>query len=810
MLRILLFAAACLLAGAATAQCALSGRISDNTGKPLPGAQIFLVQTQQGGVADGDGRYTVANVAPGTYTAEVSFLGYQSQRQALTVPEGSTQLTINISLGERAFTLSELVVSATRAQANTPMTYTNVQKEDLEKLNLGLDVPYLLRWTPSAVVTSDAGTGIGYTGIRIRGSDPERINVTINGIPLNDAESQRVYWVNLPDFASSVSDIQIQRGVGTSTNGAGAFGASINLNTLQSEPEPYARMTATTGSFNTYRGNVAFGTGLINDKFSIEGRMSRLSSDGYIDRASADLRSYYLAGMWRDNKNVLRVNLFSGQEVTYQAWYGVPADLVKDPKTRTFNPAGTEKEGAPHDNEVDNYGQTHLQVLYDRQLAPQWLLHVAGHYTKGQGYFEQYKAAQRFGGYGLTPIMLGDTLIDRTDLIRRRWLDNDFYGGIYSLRYQGTDGRLEATLGGGYHIYQGAHFGEVTWARFAADSEIGQRYYDNDAQKRDFNTFLKVNYKLTPALNSYVDLQVRRVGYDFLGFNQNLEQVDQQASMTFFNPKAGLFYQLSKRAEAYASFGVARREPNRNDYTDNLASARPMPEHLYNTELGFQQRWGKAALGINLYHMYYRDQLTLNGQLNDVGEYVRVNVPDSYRAGVELTLGAELLPALRLNGTATLSRNRVLAFTEYVDVYDADFEWQGQAAIVRGNTDLPFSPAAIGAAELAWDVLHGSANQSLELSLSGKYVGVQYLDLSSDDANVLDPYFFSDLRVRYLWRPSFAKEIGLTLLVQNLFGSLYETNGWSYRYQFDGATYLDRGLYPQAGRNFLLGLSIGF
>lgn len=813
MKKLILLAAFIGLVAGASSQCLITGQVTDENGEPLAGANVIITETRQGTSADANGLYRIENVKPGEFTLQATFIGYEQVRLKTMVKKGVERQIIHLQMKERILQMEELTVWATRADAKTPVTYTNLDKEAIEKNNLGQDVPYLLRWTPSAVVTSDAGTGIGYTGIRIRGTDPTRINVTINGIPLNDTESQGVFWVDLPDFVSSTNDIQIQRGVGTSTNGAGAFGASINLNTNQLHKEAYGKVNASIGSFNTLKGNVQFGSGLINDKFTFDGRISRINSDGYIDRATADLESFYLSAAYLGKKSSLRLNAFSGKEVTYQAWWGISPDLLDDRETRTFNPAGMEKTGEPYDNEVDDYQQTHYQAIYNSQLSLNWNFNLALHYTHGEGFFEQYKAGEDFADYGFEEIDAGNEVINTTDLIRRRWLDNDFYGTTYALSYLSNDNRLETTLGGAFNIYEGQHFGEVIWARFASNSEIRNRYYDNDARKTDFNVFTKFNYEILYGLNAYVDLQFRRIGYDFLGFNNDLENIKQKDELNFFNPKVGLLYRLKDKAELYASFGIANREPNRNDYTENPLATRPKSERLYNTELGYRQTWKKAAVGLNVYHMLYQDQLALNGQVNDVGEYMRINIDKSYRLGLELVGGVEFGKGLELNLNATLSQNKVDHFTEFVDAYDANFNWIGQEQIERTDTDLAFSPSLIVGGELAYNVFKNSKkvkNQDLSLALLGKYVGKQYIDNTSDDANVIDAYFFSDFRIGYTIRTKWVKEIGLTFLARNIFDSLFETNAWSYRYVFDGSIAIDQGYFPQAGRNFMLGISLGF
>ena len=783
------------------------GTVTDANGNPLVGANVYLPELELGTATDIGGNFHLGTVKTGKHELIISYVGYESY-QAVIDHNGESNLDFQLK-SDPVFT-GEIVVSATRADDRTPMTYSNLDQELIQQNNVGQDVPFILRWTPSAVVTSDAGTGVGYTGIWIRGSDPTRINVTINGIPVNDAESQGVFWVNLPDFASSAEDIQVQRGVGASTNGSGAFGATINLNTSKVNQEAYASTDMTVGSFGTLKGNLRFGTGLLKNGFTIDGRLSRITSDGYIDRASADLSSWYLSGAWIGDKTSVRLTAFDGSEVTYQAWNGVDASLIDDPELRTSNTAGTEKEGEPYDNEVDDYGQTYLQLFFNHQFNRNWNLNLAGHWTLGQGFFEQYKAGEDFADYGLTPIEIGGETINTTDLIRRRWLDNDYYGGTYSLQYNDDNERFRATLGGGYHIYEGAHFGEIIWARNASQSEIRDRYYDNDAEKSDFNIFTKFNYALTDQWDAYLDLQLRTVDYTFLGIDNNLAIVDQSANLQFFNPKLGIQYRTADNQRAYASFAVAQREPNRNDFVGSTPDNRPRHEKLYNLEAGWEKQWQKATVQANFYYMYYEDQLVLNGQIDDVGALLRTNVDESYRTGIEFVAGGKLTDGLTLQGNFTLSRNRVVSFTEFVDDYDADFNWIGQQAVLREETDLAFSPNVLGAAELRYDFLQENNKHDLSLALRGKYVGRRFLDNSSDEANSLDPYFFSDWQLQYTIRPGGLRAVRLNLQVLNWLDELYESNGWSYRYFLGGDAQVLQGLYPQAGRQLMLGLGIDF
>ncbi len=784
-------------------------------GETLIGATIYILETELMTVSQINGDYVIENVERGVYNLSVNYGGYEDHRVSVKVV-GDTELNIDIS---RQIEFDELIVSATRAGATTPMTFTNIQKEELEENNLGQDVPFLLKWTPSVVVSSDAGTGIGYTGIRVRGSDPTRINVTINGIPLNDSESQGTFWVDLPDFASSTENIQIQRGVGTSTNGAGAFGASINLNTSKVHQEAYGQISSSVGSFNTLKYNTQFGSGLINDKFTFDGRLSQINSDGFIDRAESDLSSYYLSAAYIGDKTSVRFNTFSGHEITYQAWNGVPAQYVDDEELRTFNSAGTEKSGEPHDNEVDDYTQTHYQALINHQFDGGWNFSGALHYTKGQGFFEQYKAGEDFSDYGLSPILLTADTITSTDLIRRRWLDNDFYGVTYALNY--SPDKLDFTLGGGWNIYKGKHFGEIIWAQYASDGVQGHRYYDNDAEKVDFNIFAKTNVELAEKLFGYVDLQYRRVDYEFLGPDADGTFLEQSESLNFFNPKFGLTYQMRNNGQAYASFAVGNREPNRSDYTESSPASRPTHETLYNTELGYRQNFRRAAWGANVYWMQYKNQLVLTGQINDVGEYTRVNVDDSYRIGLELEGAYELRNGLTVNAAATFSQNKIKSFTEFIDNWDT---W-GQDEVLHENTDLALSPNIIITGGLTYDVLANNENKDLTLSLSTKYVGDQFIDNTSNENSILPAYSYSDLRIGYTVKTEWVEEIGITLLVRNIFDAKYSNNAWIYRYSSagydgreddpytqleDGAIYNLTGLFPQAGRNFLAGITVRF
>ncbi|RRB03661.1 TonB-dependent receptor [Larkinella rosea] len=776
----------CLSCLPAWAQFSISGTVSDAEGGTLPGAAITVDGTFKGTFADASGAFRLTNLKPGSAQLRISLLGYEP---VLKTVELNQNEQITISLTKTAVVMDEVVVSATRANQKSAIAYTNVSGRELNKQNLGQDIPLLLNFTPSLVTTSDAGAGVGYTGFRIRGSDATRINVTVNGIPYNDAESQGTYWVNMPDLASSVSSIQIQRGVGTSTNGAGAFGASVNVQTNSFEKNPYGEVDISAGSFNTLKTTVKAGSGLLNEHFVVDARLSRITSDGFVDRASSNLKSFYVSGGWYGKKSFVRLNVFSGMEKTYQSWNGVPENLLKT--NRTYN-------SYTYDNEVDNYQQDHYQLISSHELSKNWRLNASLHYTQGRGYYEQFRAGNKLADYGLPPIVIRDSTISRTDLIRRQWLDNDFYGTVFSLDYN-SFGKLTANIGGGWNKYQGKHYGEVIWARFASTGDIRHRYYDNDATKTDFNLYAKAFYQFTSRLNAFVDLQVRKVDYSFLGFNQQAQNVQQDANLTFFNPKAGLTYTLNDRSNVYVSYGVGHREPNRNDYTQSTPASRPKAEMLNDWEAGYKLQTQRMAFSANLYYMKYKNELVLTGQINDVGAYNRVNIPSSYRAGIELELGTVLAKNLRWNVNAAFSQNKVKTFTEFLDNYD-----NGEQKVNHySNTDIAFAPNTIVGSQLLYTPAKG-----LEIGLLSKFVGKQYLDNTSSENRKLDAYFVNDLRFIYTIKPKKMNEISFTFLLNNVLSELYESNGYTFSYISEGKTATENFYFPQAGRNFLAGVRI--
>lgn len=690
--------------------------------------------------------------------------------------------------------LDEVLVQSIRITKDFPITFSDLDKVELAPRNLGQDIPILMNFMPAVVTTSDAGAGIGYTSMRVRGSDATRINVTINGIPYNDAESHGSFWVNMPDFASSTQSLQLQRGVGTSTNGSGAFGASLNVLTDAFSEEAYAKISSSVGSFSTLRSNVKFSTGLMNDHFEFSGRLSRVTSDGYVDRASSELESYFLQGTYKDDNTLIKALLFGGHEITYQAWNGITADQLEN--DRTYNSAGeyTDNNGniQYYDNEVDNYKQDHFQLHWYETWNSAWNTHLAVHYTRGRGFFEQYRDDDDFATYGLEPITVNGDLVQNTDLIRRRWLDNDFYGTVFSATYHNED--LEFIIGGGYNEYKGDHFGEIIWAQYAGNSEIRDRYYDDNSTKTDLNFYTKANYQFTDQWSLFGDLQYRGVGYQANGEDTGL--VDD--TFNFFNPKAGVTFDLNRNNNFYFSYARANREPNRNDYE----SGSPKPEKLNDFELGWRYVSPSFQLNTNVYYMRYKDQLVLTGGLNDVGAPLRSNVGDSYRLGLEIDANVNLSNAFKWRPNISLSDNRNL---------DYFFERDGELQDL-GNTNIAYSPKLI-----AGNIITYQPNTNFQVSLLSKFVGKQYMGNIDSETSVLDSYTQTDFNIQYtINMNSFIKSIELSGLVNNIFDADIVSNGYFYTFDDDYSTpgtittIEGAGYYPQAGINFLVGATVNF
>lgn len=772
----------------------MRGQVLDQESKlPLWGASISILGSPMGTISDSKGYFSL-NSTSGKSKIKISFLGYEPM-------ELLAENAIHVNLKRSNFLQDEVVVRSTRADENSAMAYSNVSASELGKSNLGQDMPNLLNFTPSVVTTSDAGAGVGYTGIRIRGSDATRVNVTINGIPVNDSESQGTYWVNMPDFASSVNSVQIQRGVGTSTNGAGAFGGSVNMQTNTFEGKAYAEINASGGSFGTLKTTLKVGSGLLGGKFTVDGRLSRIVSDGYIDRASSNLQSAYVSAAYFGKKSFVRFNYFLGKEKTFQSWYGTPESRVNGSLTEmqsyidrnylsTAEAENLLKSGRTYNyytyaNQTDNYAQDHVQLLTNHRLSNAWNVDLNLHYTYGRGYYEEFRPKTALENYGINSKII-------TDLVRQKWLDNDFYGSTFSLNYEGST-KIKLNFGGAWNRYIGRHYGLITEGNLLPTTYRGYEWYRSRSQKTDLNLYAKANLVLADRWNAYLDLQYRTVDHSMLGTADKFLTLTNQNTYQFFNPKAGLTHQISEEAKIYTSISLGSKEPGRQDFVDNPKSA-PRPEYLQDFELGYQRAGKKYALQLNGYFMNYKDQLVLTGALNNVGEAIRTNAPQSYRLGVEASLNYQILPHVMWSGNLTLSQNKIQNFNEKL----TDYENYTEKIIPHGTTDIAYSPNVIAGNTITYK------RGAFEGALLSKYVGKQYLDNTSSDKRSLASYATQDLRLSYV----FSKHMSTTLLLNNVLNTKYASNGYTYSYLYAGDLTTENFQYPQAGFNFLLGLNI--
>ncbi|MEA3497161.1 MAG: TonB-dependent receptor [Bacteroidota bacterium] len=796
LLVVLLFLA--LLPLSLFAQFSVEGTIKEAKSKEtLAGANIKLLNTFNGCNSNKKGEYLISNLQKGNYILEVSFLGYETQQKKIYL---SKNTVVNFVLEEKAILADEVIISATRASETTPTTFKNIDKSEIEKINLGQDIPFILKNTPSVIVTSDAGAGIGYTGIRIRGTDMTRINVTLNGIPLNDPESHGVWFVNMPDFASSIENMQIQRGVGTSTNGAAAFGASINIQTNSLRDKPYTEINNSFGSFNTLKNSISAGTGLIDDKWAFNTRLSKIYSDGFIDRAFSDLKSFFVSATYYGNNSMLKLNIFSGKEKTYQAWSGVPKSVLQT--NRTYNPY-------TYENETDNYQQDHFQLIYSKKINKNFSLNSAIHYTHGEGYYEQFKDDESFTDYQLDTIFFGfDTVsmlfldtIAKTDLIRQKWLRNDFYGFTWSLNYDNHK-NVKAIIGGGGNKYVGDHFGKIIWTKYSNNLPKDYQWYSNTGVKTAFNIFAKINYQLLEKVNVFGDMQYRKIDYKINGIHDDLHDLTMEKDYNFFNPKLGVFCKLNKNQNIYFSFAVANREPNRGNFRDADLGEIPQSEQLLDYELGHSFNSTKFRLNSNIFYMDYKNQLVLTGEINNVGEAIMTNIPESYRQGIEISADAKFTKILSWSGNVTFSQNKILDFTSYVDDWD---HWGHQISNDIGKTDISFSPNIIAGNQFSFEII-----DKFFIRWNTKYVSDQYIDNTSSESRKLDAYVINDFQIEYSLSTEFIKEIVLTLMVNNAFNEEYETNAWVYRYYLNNKHHEMNGYFPQAGINFLAGVNLKF
>ena len=779
---------------------------------------MSLLKTRTNGtITNAEGRFTI-NSKNDNPTLVFSYVGYKSQ-------EAAASTNMSIQLEESAVMTNEIVVSAIRASKHTPVAASEMNSEEIQQQNFGQDLPFLLNQMPSVVTNSDAGAGVGYTGLRIRGADITRINVTVNGIPMNDAESQGVFWVNMPDFAASVDKMQVQRGVGTSTNGAASFGASVNLNTLNSAAETMAFIDNSYGSYNTMKNSVAVSTGLLRNNMAFDVRLSRINSDGFIDRATSDLKSYYFSGGYYGEKSTIKFITFSGEEKTYQAWNGVPkvklendqagmeklvmmdgwtdaeAQNLYNSDARTFNKY-------LYDNQTDNYQQDHYQLHFTHQASEKLNLTAALHYTKGEGYYESYKNDRKFKDYnvGFESIIIDGETIEKTDLIQRKWLDNDFYGATFSGIY--TSDKLELIVGGAYNQYDGDHFGKVIWSEYNMGIPHNHQWYFNTGKKKDFNSYVKATYALVDNLWLYGDIQYRNVNFSMSGEHDDNADLTQSYSFDFVNPKMGINFELNQNQRVFASFAVAQREPTRSDFRDAPADRKPEPETLYDWELGYEYNAHKAFVNVNAFYMLYKDQLVQTGEINDVGAAIMVNVPDSYRAGVEIESVVMITSNFNWTGNIALSANKIKNYTEYVDnwsYWSAPDNEPYQYVTELGETDIAFSPSVTAASQFSFKPADG-----LTLSLLSKYVSDQYIDNTSNEDRKLNAWLVNDILVNYDFTIPSVGDFNLGFKVNNILDEEYESNAWVYRYYYAGEHDVLDGYFPQAGTNVMVRLGMKF
>jgi iron complex outermembrane receptor protein len=774
------------------------GKVSDDLGNPLAGASISIEKGFLGVHSNSDGTYFLSGLRAGTCRIRFSFMGYETKIVETSVAGESV---VDVVLAQKTLEAGEVIVNATRAGEHSPLAYSTIGNEVLKNSNMGQDIPYILGMTPSLVETSEAGTGIGYTSLRIRGTDASRINVTVDGIPLNDPESQQVFWVDLPDLASSTDNIQVQRGAGTSSNGAAAFGATVSIQTKSPENEPFAQISSSFGSFNTMKNSVTASTGLLANKFALMLRLSRLHSDGYVRRTWSDHRSAYLSGIYRSGRSRLQFNIILGEEHTGISWWGVPGELLHI--DRRYNPAGeyTDENGQTryYGNESDNYFQNHYQLLYSFKLNDALNFNTALHFTTGKGYYEEYKDDAALSLYGLPVITIGDSTISSTDLIRRKWMKNDFTGLVWSLKYKKE--KIEAALGGGVNYYYGDHFGRIIWMRNAGSIENDYQWYLGHGAKSEISLYGKADYSVTDKISLFGDLQYRYIQYDIKGIDDDLKVLDLQHQYGFFNPKAGLFFSISPHQDAFLSFSVANREPTRTDYTEAAGDpdAMPLPERLYDSEFGYKIRGNRYLFGINFYGMYYRNQLVPTGELSSTGYPIMTNMAKSYRAGAEFTAGVKPLEFLSWELSLTLSRNKILDFTEYYTDYDTKLFIEEYKSKKLGVVDIAYSPGIIGSSDICVSII-----KNLGIHLLSKYVGSQYFDNTMSQDRKLDPYFVNNLMVSFSPAIKGLKSSEFQLLVNNIFNVKYENNAYGGNWYEDGIENTWSYYFPQAGINFMI------
>lgn len=788
------------------AQFSLTGVVRDaESGEALAGAHLSIALPELRVVSGIDGTFRFVDLKPGAYQLTVSYIGYQTVEKRIQL-----RSDINISIAMRAASLmqQEVVVSSTRLGNSSAATFTSLDKVAIQKKNNGADLPYLLTMTPSVVVNSDAGAGIGYTGIRIRGSDITRINVTLNGVPVNDPESHGVWFVNLPDLSSSVENLQIQRGVGTSANGTAGFGASINISTLSRSERPFGEFISGAGAYNTFRNTLNFSTGTNEKGFNLKGRLSKISSDGYIERGWSDLKSFYLSGSWVGSRSLINFVATSGAERTYQAWNGIPKSMLKT--NRRFNPAGEilDTNGNRvgfYENETDNYQQDYYQLHAVHQLNPLNTITATAFLTIGNGYYENWKNNERYSKYGLANPIVGGVEVKRSDLIRQKWLDNQFKG--LQLGYNFEQGSLLIRSGIGINHYVGDHFGYIIWSKVAAVDNKTPWYF-NKGTKTDASIFSKADIKISPKWEAFADLHLRIIDYNIDGSHDDLRDLSQQHNFVFINPKAGLTRHLGANNHLYFQVAMANREPNRTAYRDLDPGQIIKPERMFNLESGYRHKSNGWQFETNTFLMYYTDQLVLTGKINNVGSPIMTNVAQSYRIGWENLAHWKPLPNINLSGHFSLSSNKIQNYTEYVDnwnYWDDPSTQPYQYEISHGETNISFSPSAIAGISAGWN-----PTAQVELNLQTNYVSRQFLDNTSSKSRSIDPYATANLTIAYHPKLWLTRSTRIQLALFNITDTKYVANGWVYRYYLDGLPEQMEGLYPQAGFHWMLQLNLMF
>lgn len=783
------------------AQVNFSGKIFDqSSGKPLPGATIVLNNTFSTASSAANGSFSFNKLKAGNYQFKVSYIGFETIEKTIELKEDYNE---NISLVPKIYMGDEIIVKASRISSDLSNSHSEISQQDLKIKNTGQDLPYLLSMTPSLVITSDAGGGVGYTGMRIRGTDLTGINVTLNGVPVNDGESQTVYFVDLPDIASSVDNIQIQRGVGTSTNGAAAFGASINIKTDEFTTDPYAEINSSAGSFNTLKSTLKFGTGLLNGKWNFNARVSSINSDGYVDRAASDLKSAYFSGGYYGEKDILKAVVILGKEKTYQSWYGVSKDSLET--NPTYNSAGEmyDSEGnflGFYDNQTDNYVQNYYQLHYARKLTNTLNFTASAFLTKGKGYYESYKNDKKFSSFGMNDTIIGNDTITRSNMITQKWLDNDFYGANLSIIYNSFP--LKITTGGGWNQYDGDHYGKVVWAQVARYGDYDKNWYFNNGLKTEANVFAKAEYNFNDKITAYADVQYRYVEYNIKGNHDDLRDLTQNHQFDFVNPKLGLSYKINNNNNVFLSLAITNREPNRSAYRDADPNIEIKPENLSDIELGYLFNMSKFSISANAFYMKYKDQLVLTGKINNVGSPIMQNVDDSYRAGLELVAGWNITNYFKWEFNSTISTNKIKEFTSYVDDWDA---WLEQTEQEYKDTDISFSPGLI--LNNSFEII---PFKGFRINLLSSYVGKQFIDNTASDSRSLDAYLVNNVRLNYSIETNLVKKIEFLVSLNNIFDEKYETNAWVYRYTTGGTEYEMNGYFPQAGFNFMAGVNLKF